>query len=80
MADFYVYSEEEESDFDVSSESDFDFNSKSEVESLQETVKSLKTGMESLMKSGTGDIGIRCEGKEMRVHSVIVGARYIVKM
>ena len=28
MADFYVYSEEEESDFDV--------NSKSEVESLQE--------------------------------------------
>ena len=80
MADFYVYSEEEERDFDVNSEIDFDFNSESEVKSLQETVKSLKTGMESLMKSGTGDIGIRCEGKEMRVHSVIVGARYIVKM
>ena len=73
MADFYGYSEE--SDFDVNSESDFDVNSESEVKSLQETVKSLQAGMESLMKSGTGDIGIRCEGKEIRVHSVIVGAR-----
>ena len=73
MADFYVYS-----DFDVNSESDFDVNSESEVKSLQETVKSLQglqADMEALMKSGTGDIGIRCEGKEMRVHSVIVGAR-----
>ena len=75
MADFYVYSEESDFDVNSESESDFDVNSESEVESLQETVKSLKTGMEALMKSGTGDIGIRCEGKEMRVHSVIVGAR-----
>ena len=44
---------------------DFDTNS----------VRSLQADMLALMKSGTGDIGIRCEGKEMRVHSVIVGAR-----
>ena len=45
--------------------SDFDSNS----------VRSLQADMLALMKSGTGDIGIRCEGEEMRVHSVIVGAR-----
>ena len=46
---------------------DFDSNS----------AKPLQADMLALMKSGTGDIniGIRCEGEEMRVHSVIVGAR-----
>ena len=44
---------------------DFDTNS----------VKSLQADMVALLESGTGDIGIKCEGKEMRVHSVIVGAR-----
>ena len=42
------------------------------------SAKHLQSDMEALMKSGTGDIGIRCEDKEMRVHSLIVGARYIV--
>ena len=44
------------------------------------SAKHLQSDMEALMKSGTGDIGIRCEDKEMRVHSLIVGARYIVKI
>ena len=44
---------------------DFDSNS----------AKPLQADMLALMKSGTGDIGIECEGEEMRVHSVIVGAR-----
>ena len=44
---------------------DFDTNS----------VRSLQADMLALMKSGTGDISVRCEGEEMRVHSVIVGAR-----
>ena len=44
------------------------------------SAKYLQSDMEALMKSGTGDIGIRCEDKEMRVHSLIVGARYTVKM
>ena len=39
------------------------------------SAKHLQSDMEALMKSGTGDIGIKCEGKEIRVHSVIVGAR-----
>ena len=33
------------------------------------SAKHLQSDMEALMKSGTGDIGIRCEDKEMRVHS-----------
>ena len=42
---------------------------------VMDSLKSLSSDMKALLKNTPGDILIRCEDKEIRVYSLIMGGR-----
>ena len=45
-----------------------------------ESLMGLTSDMEALLKSNSGDIAIVCGGKQIKVHSFLVSARYDNKL
>ena len=42
------------------------------------SIESLQSDMEDLLNSGSGDMVIKCEDKQIKVHSFLLGARWLL--